>query len=76
MAQSKTLSTGILAPDSQLDGVRIDVVNLNPTLSQTVTVAVFGWGVDPVMSENLICLRLLALPLASSMRRPSLSRKI
>jgi hypothetical protein len=51
MAQSKTLSTGILAPDSQLDGVRIDVVNLNPTLSQTVTVEVFGWGVDPVSSN-------------------------
>jgi hypothetical protein len=51
MAQNKILSTGVLAPDSQLEAAQVDVVNIDPTLSQTVTVEVFDWGVDPVSSN-------------------------
>jgi hypothetical protein len=31
-----------------LEAVQVDVVNIDPILSQTVTVEVFDWGVDPV----------------------------
>lgn len=51
MAQSKILSTGVLAPDSQLGSVRADVVNINSTLSRTVTVEALDWGTDPVSSN-------------------------
>jgi P pilus assembly chaperone PapD len=51
MAQNKILSTGVLAPDSQLEAAQVDVVNIDPTLSQTVTVEVFDWGVDLVSSN-------------------------
>jgi hypothetical protein len=52
MAQSKILSTGVLAPDPQVEGARVDVVNINPTLSRTVTVETFDWGPEPAQEQS------------------------
>jgi hypothetical protein len=51
MALSKILSTGVLAPDSQIEGAEVDVVNINPTLSEIVTVETFDWGTDPISNK-------------------------
>lgn len=46
MLQNKTLSTGILVPDSFNEVVRVNIANLELGNSQTVTVEVLDWGID------------------------------
>ena len=51
MAQSKILSTGVLVRDPASFNAHIDVVNLDPVVSQTVTVEILDWGVNQLWSN-------------------------
>jgi hypothetical protein len=51
MAQNKILSTGVLVRDPASFNAHVDVVNVDPALSQTVAVEILDWGVDQVWSK-------------------------
>jgi hypothetical protein len=51
MTQNKTLSTGILVPDSANEAVRVNIMNLDLADNQSVTVEVLNWGFDPFGSQ-------------------------
>jgi hypothetical protein len=51
MAGSRTLYTGVLVRDPASFNAHVDVVNIDPALSQTVAVEVLDWGVDQLWSN-------------------------
>jgi hypothetical protein len=51
MGDNRILSTGVLVRDPALTNVHVDVVNLAPNDTHTVTVEVFDWGVDQLWDD-------------------------
>lgn len=51
MAQSKILSTGVMVRDPASFNAHVDIVNVDPALSQTVSVEILDWGVDQVWNN-------------------------
>jgi hypothetical protein len=51
MAHNRTLSTGVLVRDPTSFNAHVEVVNLHPNDTHTVTVEIFDWGVDQVWND-------------------------
>jgi hypothetical protein len=50
-SMAKKLSTGVLVRDPTSVNAHVDVVNLDPDDSRTVTVEIFDWGVDQLWND-------------------------
>jgi hypothetical protein len=48
---AKKLSTGVLVREPASVNAHVDVVNLHPDDSRTVTVEIFDWGVDQLWND-------------------------
>jgi hypothetical protein len=51
IVHTKVRSTGVLVKDPASFNAHVDIMNIDPALSQTVTVAIFDWGVDQQWSN-------------------------
>ena len=51
MADNRILLTGVLVRDPALSNAHVDVVNLAPNDTHTVTVEIFDWGVDQLWND-------------------------
>ena len=51
MARRKTLSTGVLVRDPASFNAHVNVVTLDPVVSQTVSVEILDWGINQLWSN-------------------------